>query len=558
MFLNMISQLTVQNFGLIDLLTVDFSKGLNVLTGETGAGKSLIIDALHYVLGSKLNTSQIREPDKVCIVEAVFDLVNSELKESTFFSEYISKDEPVLIINRAYFPDGRNKNKINGFNITLSQLKELGNLLVDFHGPHDHQMLFSEDSHIKILDRLAQIEEFKKDFVQKYDIYTDFVKKSEQIHNLSVSRERELDMLIHEIKELEQVPLDTAEYEKLLEEHTRVNNAEKLHEAASCIMELFENEERGISSAISQTFAPLKMLNNLDESTSKLKDAVSHIQENSEEFLSELTRYIDSLSFQSGEAEKINARYDIYYEILRKYGPSLKAAKKLYSELKEKYEFLMNIEYNDAVLKEKINSSKEEAEKIAEKISILRKKTSKNLENTIKEELKELGITQVQFECRIEKTELNHAGIDKVILYISPNPGEPLKPLAEIVSSGEAARIMLALKKALTDVDMVPVLIFDEIDAQIGGRLGTATGKKLKELSENRQVILITHLPQIASFGNRHFKVSKSVKASRTLTNVAVLENNARVEELAKMMSGEKKTEIALKHAYDMLTRAEE
>jgi len=215
----------------------------------------------------------------------------------------------------------------------------------------------------------------------------------------------------------------------------------------------------------------------------------------------------------------------------------------------------MNLEHNDSELQKDIEGSKKELIQYAKIITVKRKKSAKALEETIKNELQELGFANVRFECRIEKVELTRNGQDKVVFYISPNLGEDLKPLAKIVSSGEAARVMLALKKALTKVDPIPVLIFDEIDAQIGGRLGTITGKKLKELSQGRQVLLITHLPQIASFGDSHFKVSKHVQASRTVTNVELLDTDSRIEEMAKMMSGEKQSDIAVKHAHDMLSR---
>ncbi|MFH1645915.1 MAG: DNA repair protein RecN, partial [Candidatus Omnitrophota bacterium] len=283
---------------------------------------------------------------------------------------------------------------------------------------------------------------------------------------------------------------------------------------------------------------------------------LTRIQSDTEELLSELNSYTESLSFEPEEAQRVNAQYNIYYDILRKYGPTIKDAEVFFINAKERFELLNNLEQNSADLDKKIELSKNNLKKTASKITAIRKKQAMFLKDTIEKELSELGIKNVQFECRVEKNELTINGADSVTFYISPNLGEELKPLAEIVSSGEAARVMLALKKALTEVDPIPVLIFDEIDAQIGGRLGTIIGKKLKSIAENRQVILITHLPQIASFADRHFKVFKTVENNRTTTTVSKLEGETRVKELAEMMSGDEKTDISLEHARKILNQA--
>lgn len=554
----MIAELTIQNFALIERLTVEFFRGLNVFTGETGAGKSILIDALRFCLGERLQGTQVRDPAKPCIVEAVFDPVDEQLRKLPIFSEYIQDSEPILIINRTYLPDGRSRNKINGLTVTVSRLKEVGNHLVDFHGPHEHQMLFSEDSHIAILDRLCAPDGVKKDYLQRYDRYSQLEKELQELRALADNREREEDMLRYQIKELEQVPLDTAEYEELLQEHARVNNMEKLYEYVSRIIVILENEQTGITDAVGRAFVPMKTINDIDEATAGFTDILMRIQEDSSELLSALRNYLDGLSFQPDEANEINRRYDIYYEILRKYGPTLEDTRKFYEEAGQRYALLVNLEHNDTQLQDKIKLAYKGLKQDARKITVKRKQAAGDLNQTIEKELRELGIWNVQFDCRIEETGINRNGQDKVVFYISPNAGEDLKPLPEIISSGEASRVMLALKKALTKVDPIPVLIFDEIDAQIGGRLGTVTGRKLKELSQDRQVILITHLPQIASFGDYHFKVSKKVRDNRTVVELACLNRDGRIEELAKMMSGEEETRTAIKHAREMLAHAKE
>lgn len=552
----MINQLTIQNFGLIDKLSIEFYNGLNILTGETGAGKSILIDALRYALGERLDPSQIRNPELPCTVEAALNLSKEELLTNLLFSEHITKDDPSLIINRAYMPDGKSKIKINGFAVTLSQLKEIGNHLIDFHGPNDHQMLLSQESHIGILDRLCGIDEHKNIYNEQYKSYTELQKKLSEIKNGRESRDRDIDLLSHQIKELEQAPLDEEKYNELLQKQARLNNSEKLYECANNLIQIFENEKSGVSDALRQTIISMKTLTSIDENTTQFAGRLNQIQESANELISDLQNYLENLSFEPGEAKEINTKCDIYYDIKRKYGPRLLDAEAFYKNIKQKYDFLINLEHNDAELKQKIETILKLLAQTAGKITKERKKTGIGLEQTIEKELKELGIQHVRFQCRIEKTDINQDGQDKITFYISPNLGEDLKPLSEIVSSGEAARVMLALKKALIKVDPIPVLIFDEIDAQIGGRLGTITGKKLRELSKNRQVILITHLPQIASFADAHFKVSKKAEKNRTTTTVDLLDGEMRTKELAKMMSGEKETEIALTHAQELLTKA--
>ncbi|MFH1412070.1 MAG: hypothetical protein ABIG55_05430, partial [Candidatus Omnitrophota bacterium] len=448
-------------------------------------------------------------------------------------------------------------NKINGFSVTVAQLKDIGNDLVDIHGPHDHQMLLSENSHLAILDRLSSIEKEKAEYSGIFSIYTELTEELEALKDLSKNSEREIDMLTHQIKEMEQVSLSQEEYETLITESSKINNSEKLHSSAAALLELIDNEESGITRASLQAFTFMNTLTATDGSALPFAEILSRIQDDSSELASALMDYIGSLSFDRDQAEDINRRIDLYYDLTRKYGSSLEDVRLFYSEAKKKHALLTDLEHNDAELKKRIGRTRQELDKAAAVLTEKRKRTAAGLKTTIESELKELGIKQVKFKCRIEPAPASRSGQDKVSFYISPNAGEDLKPMAEIVSSGEAARVMLALKKALTKADPVPVLVFDEIDAQIGGRLGSVTGKKLKELSTDRQVILITHLPQIASFGTIHHKVSKTVRNGRTFTEIESLGRKERVKELSEMMSGEVESGIAVKHAEDMLRQAE-
>ena len=552
----MLSQLTIRNFGLIDEISIEFIGGFNILTGETGAGKSILIDALRSALGERLDTSSIRNPKNPCVIEAVFEITDKKLRELETVKEFLNEDDHKIIIQRIASASASSKIKINGLSVTVTQLKNLGDHLIDFHGPHDHQMLLSEEQHLVMLDQLVNFKNIKEEYAEIFTAFEQTRKDLKNLNDLAQTRQRDLDLLTHQVKELEALPLSEEKHEELLQEETKLNNAQKLHEHIQNLLGLLDDEETGANALLRKAFSPLKSLTQIDEKSSNLLDQLSGIQEQTNDLISQLNDYTEGLNFDEQTAQRIHDQCDAYADIKRKYGPTLEDAQNFYKEAKEKLDLIKNFEHNDQTLRDTLKSQEKELAQIAQKITKARQKTAEDLKTTIESELKELGILQVKFEVRFEKVPFNADGQDKIVFYISPNAGEDLKPLAQIVSSGEAARLMLALKKALIKVDPIPVLIFDEIDAQIGGRLGTITGKKLKELSSCRQVILITHLPQIASFADRHFKVSKSVKAGRAITDVLLLEGKIRVEEIAQMMSGTNTTKISLSHAQDMLAQA--
>lgn len=553
----MLSHLSIRNFGLIDQISVEFVPDLNVLTGETGAGKSILIDALRCALGERMDTSSIRDPKEPCFIEAVFELTDKKLRADEAIKEFLSDEDNNLIIQRTQTSDGKAKIKINGLTVTVGQLKALGNNLIDFHGPHDHQKLLSEEQHLGMLDQLVNFKNTKDEYGEVFTAYAHTQRQLRHLAELAQTRQRDLDLLTHQVKELESVPLSEEKYALLLQEQTKLNNAEKLHEHIQALLNLLDDEEAGANALLRKAFSPLKSLTQIDEKASALLDQLSGVQEEANDLAAQLKNYADSLEFDPQSAQEISDKCDAYDDIKRKYGPSLEEACKFYEEAREKLDLIKDFEHNDKTLRENLNAQEKELSRFANQITKARQKAAADLQTTIESELKELGINHVKFEVRFEKVPFEANGQDKVAFYISPNAGEDLKPLAQIVSSGEAARVMLALKKALIKVDPIPVLIFDEIDAQIGGRLGTITGKKLKELSKDRQVILITHLPQIASFADRHLKVIKTVKAGRALTEVVLLENKKRVEEIAQMMSGQDTSKISISHAEDMLTTAQ-
>ncbi len=553
---SMLKTLNIRNFGLIDELEIDLTKGLNVLTGSTGAGKSIIIDALRFLLGDRIKSSQVRDPQKPCSMEALFELEGDYWQKLPCLEELLDESSS-LLIQRQHFPDGRTKVKLNGMLSTVGQLKEIGDHLIDFHGANDHQMLLVEESHLSILDQLTDFKGSLQQYEQTFQSYAQLRDKLKAMDNMAASRERDLEMLDFQIKELDQVTLSQEAYDELSQSLVKCENAQRLCEQVSALKEILDGDEGSLGETARKAFAVFREVHQVDEMTAPWGETLGQIQELADQLGGELRDYADGLSFEPGEAEELNRKYDIYQSIQRKYGRDMEEAARFYAQAKERYALLIDWEHNDKELRAELARTENELKARAKKLTEARRKTAARLKSTIEAELKDLGFDHVEFEVKISKSEAQKSGTDQVSFYISPNTGESLKPLSEIVSSGEAARLMLALKRALVDVDPIPVLIFDEIDAQIGGRLGKVTGHKLKSLAANRQVILITHLPQIASFGDRHFKVSKQVRDGRTVTAVQELAPEARLQELAQMMSGKQKSALSLDHAQEMLATAQ-
>ena len=379
----MLTHLVIQNFGLIDRLTIEFSGHLNILTGETGAGKSIIIDALRYVLGERLESSLVRDPKLPCLVQASFEINNKELHDHPLFADFLSGGESELIIERVYQPDGRSKIKINGLALTLGQLREIGNHLIDFHGAHDHQMLLQETQHIIMLDKLVKWDNLKTEYAESFGTYSHLLKELEELSGLAKTNQRDFELIKHQIGDLERVPLEDSEYEKTEQEQSRINNVERLRTSAEQILEIFEDEENGIEGMLRKSFGPLKTLNQLDESTTPLSETLTAVQDNAQDFINTLRGYADSLSFDSEAAQTVNTRYDAYQDIKRKYGPALTDAKNFYVEIKQKFDKLNNFEHNDSELRKKIDEQKKEIVKIAQKITKKRQAAAAELKNTI-------------------------------------------------------------------------------------------------------------------------------------------------------------------------------
>jgi DNA repair protein RecN (Recombination protein N) len=550
----MLVQLRIENFALIKDLTLDFSSALNVLTGETGAGKSILIDGIRFVLGERTDQVRLSKGNDVARVEAVFELTSSFIQSHAVLEPFINEEESIFILRRELYL-GKTKCWVNNRASTLATLKEIGTCLLDIHGQYDHQLLLDQNSHLGLVDRFAKLETEKKKYHSIFLRYDELIAERTKILLLEEDKERELDLLKYQVSEIEKAGLEGLDEAALIQEKIRLANSEKLHELTRVALASLNDGEPSASSLVSEASRAIRDLARLDESLKEsIESEYNSAQSHLEEVIHALRNYQDDLTFDADRLEEIEGKMRTLEVLKRKYGTTVSEILTFLKQVRKKCEALEDTEYSKREITKKIDQITPELKKHAAEISRKRKEAAKQLKVQIESELSDLNIPKAVFEAQFsEASDFLSTGKDEMEFLIRLNVGQPLLPLTKIISGGEASRVMLAMKKALTRVDPVPTLIFDEIDTNIGGRLGQITGKKLKKISRVRQVLLITHLPQIASFADKHFKVSKRVAGKQTVVDYQVLEGDEKVRELSQMMSGKKETEISREHAKELL-----
>lgn len=558
----MLAQLTVKNFALIRNLSIDFHPELTVFTGQTGAGKSILIDALQLALGSRLEQKYFAEKDLDITVQAAFEINQDALRQHACIKDFLD-GESLLILKRIISPSGKNRCSVNGQMVNVSTLKDIGAILIDIHGQSDHQLIFNPQYHLEMIDRYGAalskgrgLLKVKQDYMDLYRQYKTVQNEISKLEAQQSNKEREMDLLKYQIEEIEALSPKLDEETELEEERTRLAHSEKLYEITYQILEIFDGSSQSVSLLIGEAFRNMQQWRRIDESVSALSSQLDDIQLNTEEWIREVRAYQESLTFDSDRLKEVEDRLEGITKIKKKYGPRIDDALIFLKNAKEKYDALENYDLYSSDLKKKLAGLTPQIKAQAAKISEIRRHAIQNITKTVEHELGELGIKNATFSCEVEIIDFTDSGNEKAEFFFQPNVGKEAKPLAEIASGGEASRVMLAIKKALAHADETPTLIFDEIDANIGGRLGRIVGKKLKSIASNKQVLLITHLPQIASFGDLHLKVTKDVVAGKTCVDYKVLTAETRVEELSQMMSGEKKTKLSREHAMEMLESA--
>lgn len=536
----MITTLHIQNIGIIDDLPIDFNEGFNVLTGETGAGKTLIIGSLAILAGGRFSKEMIRNGESYSFIEANFYCPENE-----------QAIDDNIIVSREIHSNGRSSCKINGRLVTVNELKETMSQIIDIHGQHDSQLILNPAKHIHYLDNFIgkEIEKDLKEYQEKLKEYKRLKQELKNTYGEEQEKERRLDLLRYQLDEIESAKLKPTEETELEEKHKMMQNAEKLKENLAQIDNgLNEVAIGAISNAIRSLEKIQDCGNEYSEKLNILKSSYYDIQELARDF-SDMKENVD---FDDEERNKIEGRLDFIYSLKRKYGNTVEEILAYGEKVKEEIHKIENLDEYHMKIKKQIEQLEEQMRQIATKMHLFRKQYAKSLSEKINQQLKELEMSTAQFEVQIlEENHFNENGTDTIEFMICTNVGEGMKPLTKIASGGEMARIMLAIKNVLADVDEVGTLVFDEIDTGISGKAGQAVGEKMKEIAQNHQVICITHLPSIAAKGDYNYYIHKQTKENKTYTNIKRLNEEETIEEIARISSGEV-TEIAKAHAREL------
>jgi DNA repair protein RecN (Recombination protein N) len=548
------------NFAIIDELDLSFSKGFNILTGETGAGKSIILNAVQLLLGDRASEELIRTSEEEASVEALFDIsenpeVQGRIQER---GQRLSGAEEggSLLVRRVILRSGRGKAFINGNLATLGMLSEIGEDLLTIYGQHEHQSLQRVDTHIDILDEFGELMGLREAFRNLFERFTSLSQELERIRGEKERREKEQELKAFQSKEIEKAGIRIGEEEALKEEKRVLAHAKKLTDFANGSEEVLYSTEGSAIEKIQSVLHQGKEMAMIDPSLSPIFKNLDGALIQLEEVALALRDYSKRIEVNPGRLEEIENRLEEIDRLKRKYGSSEADILRFKKEVDETLSAFISDEERLSQLEGEIGPLGEEMTQRAQKLSRERKRVASELKRSVEKELATLGMKKTTFQVRIDDQALSNKGKDRIEFLISPNIGEEVKPLAKIASGGELSRIMLGMKRILAIIGGRQVLIFDEVDAGIGGAIAEVVGRKLRELSKHHQVICVTHLPQIACFADRHHSVKKEVKSGRTVTVVDSLEKEARVEEIARMLGGVKVTERTRAHAQEMMENA--
>jgi DNA repair protein RecN (Recombination protein N) len=556
----MLIELRIKNFAIIDELNLSFSKGLNILTGETGAGKSIILNAVHLLLGDKATEEWIRSTEEEANVEAVFDISgNSEIKEK--IQEKAphlqgAGEEDSLLIRRLISRSGRGKVFINGNLATLGILSEVGEGLLSIYGQHEHQSLQRVETHIDILDEFGGLLGLREEFQKQY---FEFVSLSEEVEKIRAEKERrarERELMAFQSREIETSGIQIGEEESLKEDRTLLTHAKKLMDFAHVSEEALYSGEGSVIEKVQKVLNQCREMAVIDPSLSQPLKALESTLIQLEETALALRDYSRRVEINPMRLDEIENRLEEIDRLKRKYGATVEEVLSFKLRIDETLKSFTSDEERLSQLESLLGPLRQSLNGLAERLSGERKKVALELKKSVERELSSLGMKKTVFEIRISSSPLSLRGVDRVEFLLSPNVGEEVKPLAKIASGGELSRIMLAMKKILAKVGGRQVLIFDEVDSGIGGAMAEVVGRKLKELSRHHQVICVTHLPQIACFADQHHSVRKEVKSGRTMTRVDRLDKESIVDEIARMLGGVKVTEKTKAHAREMIESA--
>src|SRR5215470_15187659 len=547
--------LRIKNLVLVEELEWQMGSGFIAVTGETGAGKSIIIGALQLLLGERADKSLIRTGADLCTVEAVFSGNDLQKLNPQLVEAGIEPCDNDLILKRTLSSTGSNRQFINGSPTTLSILKHLGDDLVDLHGPHDHQSLLSPETQLSLLDSFAraeeQLEEYRKHYRQLQALLTEVA----AIDTAETAREQELDLLRHQISEIKSANLVADEEEEIEKRYKLASNSKRLIELAGAVANKLSEADGSVLSQLAETQRQLRELEKIDSSIAQFSLAHAASVVELSEIARALSAYAEKLDLDPEQLAALEQRVSLFETLKRKYGGSIAEVIAFGEQAAERVQKIEGRDMELERLTQEIEAARVQMNRDGEVLRKLRAKAAPKLSETIRRNLRDLGFRQSEFEVKLTALGApDPNGLDAVELRFSPNPGEPLKPLRAIASSGEISRLMLAIKSTLAAHDAIPLLVFDEIDTNVGGEIAHAVGAKMQTLGRNHQVICITHLPQVAATASSHFVVTKDVARGRTFSNLHEVMGKARQEEIARMLGG--KSDSALKLAASLLKEA--
>ncbi len=556
----MLAELAIKNIAIIESVTVSFQKGFTVLTGETGAGKSIIIDSIHLLVGGRGSSDFVRHGADKAEIEGLF-LIEGDHPAIAKCSEFgIEIEEGMLLLKRDIYPSGKSVCRVNGKLVTITILREIGRTLVDIHGQHDNQEMLDDKSHLRLLDEFGGKEIYPA--LNEYQsIYREYVKIKKDLASLNENEQmmaQRLDLLKFQLNEITNAQLKIGEDEQLLTEKKKLTNFEKLFSSLNTTYEALQGEQKGLD-WVGLALSNLDEAQTIDEELKEIYSIVSNSYYQLEDIVHTLREKLDELEYDPNRLNEIENRLNIIHQMKRKYGDSIEAILEYCAKIDDEIEMITNRESHIETLNKKLVSIEKDLLVEANHLTSLRKNAAEKLTEAIHKQLKDLYMDKTVFEVKFfeqDNIEFQPDGIDKIEFYMSTNPGEPLKPLAKIASGGELSRIMLALKTIFSQHQGVTSIIFDEVDTGVSGRVAQAIGEKIYRISVNSQVLSITHLPQVAALCDHHFFIRKEIKEHRTITSIQQLSECERIEEIARMISGSHITTATEEHAKELLDLA--
>lgn len=552
----MLLELTIENFAIIPKLHLSFHQGMTALTGETGAGKSIIIDAMGLLAGSRGSSDYIRQGADKCLLEGLFELPQQKGFRQVMDELGIDYSDELLIVQRDMSLSGKNICRVNGRTVTLANLRRIGMYLVDIQGQNEHQELLQAEKHLSLMDSFGS-QKFQQQLVNYHTHYHEFRQLEKRVRKIQLNEQsyvQRMDMLRFQQEEIEQADLQPNEEELLVEERDKLSNFQKIVDALAKAYGMLSSETGDSLDGVSIAFNEIQGIAHLDVEYEQISENIQNAYYLLQDAASDISRQMDHLELDEERLEEVVLRLETIRQLKRKYGDSVPAILAYYEKISDELSAATITEGQLEELEWQLEEKEQSVWQLAEELHQQRQQIAQQLEQEILQELSELYMENTQFDVHFEESKvLRGTGFDQVEFYLSTNPGEPLKPLVKVASGGELSRILLALKTIFSKTQEMTSIVFDEVDTGVSGRVAQAIAEKIAKIARNSQVLCITHLPQVAAVADYQYFISKAVKEGRTQTHVAKLTNEERVEEVARMLAGAEITELTLEHARELL-----